>query len=338
MKINSWFLEKATVVADKWTIHFLRKQIVIGGKAFSFCEIPAPVGYAQSQSHPSILFFPNKWQGYSHVLATTPYPNADIRYENPCLYYASCKDSPTVFNPNPNNPVISPPPDIKAFNSDPCLFFEKNRLYLLNRKCERIPDLREIEVCYSDDGRNFSVPKTIITSKADEKELLSPSIIRHENKMKIYFLDGNAGISKNGRCKGLEIYEGSGFEHSDFTYFKKGQFLNSEELGIEPWHFDLFEFGKKLYMVFCGRNRHQKSLRNPMNTYLAVSEDYQNFRIFATPLVRLLKTYRPTAYMDEKGILHLYFSVVGKIAKDKSDRAIALTKFNFQELLKKYFQ
>ena len=334
MKLGAYFLEKATDFADKLTIYLMRRHIVIGGGAFSFCKIPVPAGYAQSQTHPAILHIPNQWHGYTHILASTPYPKADIRYENPCLYYASSEESPTSFTPNPSNPIIPPPSERNAFNSDPCLYFENDRLYLLNRRCELTPDLREIEICYSDDGMTFSVPETIITETAKKKELLSPSVIQYANAKRIYFLNGDAGIGKNGKCQGIDIYQGTSFENADFIYIKTGKFLNSDEIGIEPWHFDLFEFNKKLYMVFCGRNKRQKGLRNQMNTYLAVSEDYQDFHIFATPLVKLLKTYRPTAYLDDKKKLHLYFSVVGKVYRDKSDRVIALVNLDFSALLK----
>ena len=338
MKSGAFLLEKATAFMDKMTISLFRNRIVLNGGEFTFCTIPAPAGYAQSQTHPAILHIPNQWGGYTHILATTPYPKADIRYENPCVYYASNEDSPTVFIPNPNNPVIPPPPEKGAFNSDPCLYFENNRLYLLNRRCERTPELREIEVCYSDDGKSFSQPATIITDSAGKKELLSPSIIPYENGKRIYFLNGDAGIGKNGKCTGIDIYVGTCFEKADFIYHQTGQFLNSKETGIEPWHFDLFIYDKKLFMVLCGRNKRRKGIRNQMNTYLAVSDDYQHFHIFPTPLVKLLKTYRPTAYLDHKNVLHLYFSVVGKVANDQSDRAIALVHFDFPQLLKKYFQ
>lgn len=324
-------------IVDKLTIGLFRSRVVLDGGKFTFCFVPVPAGYSQSQTHPSILYFPNKWHGYTHILATTPYPKANIRYENPCLYYASGKESPTIFVPNSNNPIIPPPPENDAYNSDPCLFFENDRLYLLNRRCERTPGIREIEVCYSDDGQTFSKPSTIIVDRADNKELLSPSIIQYANTKRIYFLNVYGGFGKHGKCKGIDIYEGTSFEKANFAHVKTGQFLNREETGIEPWHFDLFEFENKLYMVLCGRNKRQKGIRHLM-TYLAVSEDYQNFRIYDAPLVKLLRTYRPTAYLDEKNNLQLYFSVVGKVAKDKSDRAIALTTFNFQRLLKKYFQ
>lgn len=335
MELGKYLLENATMLADKFTINLFRNRIVLGSQKFTFCNIPVPAGYSQSQTHPSILYFPNKWHGYTHVLATTPYPKADIRCENPCLYYAADENSPTVFIPNQNNPIVPPPLEKTAFNSDPCLYFENNRLYLLNRRCEQTPNLREIEVCYSDDGKNFSKPETIITESANNKELLSPSIIKYDNTKRIYFLNGDSGIRKNGKCTGIDIYEGTSFEKADFKHINTGYFLNSEETGIEPWHFDLFQHNNKLYMVLCGRNKHQKGIRKQMNTYLAVSDDYRNFFIFETPLVKLLKTYRPTAYLDEKKVLHLFFSIVGRVAFDKSDRTIALTSFDFEDLLKK---
>ena len=335
MSLVTFLMEKAKYLVDKYTIGFCRNRIVIGGRKFSFCTIPVPEGYKQSQTHPSILYFPNQWHGYSHLLATTPYHKRNIRFENPCIYYASEAGSPTIFSPHPTNPIIPLPSGKTAYNSDPCLFFENNRLYLINRKCERAPDLREIEVCYSDDGIHFSQPETIITETTDKKELLSPSIIPYANKKRMYFLNTDAGTGRNKKCTGIDIYEGTSFEQADFSLLKTGQFLNHTEIGIEPWHFDLFQYDNKLYMVLCAVNIRRRGLLNRMNTYLAVSDDYQFFRIFPTPIVQLIRTYRPTAYLDGNNTLHLYFSVVGEVADDKSDRAIALTSFDFPDLLKK---
>ncbi|MDR2147154.1 MAG: hypothetical protein LBE91_11910 [Tannerella sp.] len=335
MNIKAIMLEKATRLADNLTIRFSRNRIVAGGRNFSFCKVPVPKGYIQSQTHPSILYFPSKWHGFTHILATTPYPKANIQYENPCLYYADDENSPTVFIPNPDNPIISPPTEINAFNSDPCLCFDNDRIYLINRRCERTPGLREIEIFSSADGTHFSQPQLIITENAGKRELLSPAFIHLTYAKRIYFLNGDAGIGRGGKCRGIDIYEGTSLENPNFAYIQTGQFLNSKETGIEPWHFDLFQFENKLYMVFCGRNNKKGGIRNHMETYLAVSEDFLNFRIFPKPLVSLLKTYRPTAYLDERKVLHLYFSIVGKVANDKSDRSIALTRFDFQLFLEK---
>ena len=72
-----------------------------------------------------------------------------------------------------------------------------------------------------------------------------------------------------------------------------------------------------------------------MYTYLAISEDYVNFYIYKRPIVRYLKSYRPSAYVDDRGIFHLYFSVIGSFLEDHSDRNIAKTEMEFDELLSK---
>jgi hypothetical protein len=70
-----------------------------------------------------------------------------------------------------------------------------------------------------------------------------------------------------------------------------------------------------------------------METYLAVSGDDIHFKIFSCPIVRHLKSYRPSAYIDEQGVLQLYFSTIGTFLKDGSDRNIAVTSIPFDELL-----
>jgi hypothetical protein len=73
-----------------------------------------------------------------------------------------------------------------------------------------------------------------------------------------------------------------------------------------------------------------------METFLAVSDDEANFRIFPRPLIRHLKSYRPTAYVDESGMFHLYFSLTGMYLKDVSDSNIAVVSMRFEELLKQF--
>ena len=70
-----------------------------------------------------------------------------------------------------------------------------------------------------------------------------------------------------------------------------------------------------------------------MYTYLAVSEDYVNFHIYKKPIIRYLKSYRPSAYVDSSGVFHLYFSIIGSFLKDHSDRNIAWTSMPFDYLL-----
>ena len=313
---------------DRYDYIRYKRQVVIGGGGYHWCDIPVPIGYPkQSQTHPSILFFPEKWREYSYWLATTPYPDGRVEYENPCIYRSN---EPTVFSSISRNPIVKCPGG-SAYNSDPDLFLFEDRLYCIVRENENGHYLREIKLLNSIDGEVWSKPLRIYTSNDVDRQLLSPSYLRYQGKHLIYFLNGDAGIGRNGKCTGIEIAETDDLNRS-FRFSSTGDFLNQEDVRIEPWHFDLFEYKHKLYMVLCGRDRNKWTFRNPMYTYLAVSEDYINFYIHKNPIIRYLKSYRPSAYVDDSGIFHLYFSIIGSFFKDHSDRNIARTSMPFDYL------
>jgi hypothetical protein len=326
MKIKT----RLQTILDKHDYFCHKECIVIGNEEYQWCSIPVPSGYPkQSQTHPAIVFAPQKWNGYSYWIATTPYPDGDVRYENPCIYRSN--DS-IHFLPIIKNPILDYPGN-NAYNSDPELFFHENKLYCIVRENENGNFLREIKLLFSSNGNDWSIPKTIYTSNDETRQLLSPSYLNRNGQHLIYFLNGDAGVGRSGKCTGIEIIKSENSEMSDFKAFALGDFLNKDEAEIEPWHFDLFEYHDRLYMVLCGRDKSKTTWRNPMYTYLAVSEDYVNFRIYRKPVVRYLKSYRPSAYMDNKGILHLYFSVIGRFLKDNSDRNIAKTSLSLKDLL-----
>ena len=113
-------------------------------KDFRPCDVPAPDGYPQSQTHAGVA----AWGDYL-LLSTSPYPEErNMRkraikkllriltknkqgqlingeyYENPCLYYGQVTESgyPTKFLPLYNNPLMptpSPYLGTPSFNSDP---------------------------------------------------------------------------------------------------------------------------------------------------------------------------------------------------------------------------
>jgi hypothetical protein len=315
-------------VLDRYDHLRYKENVVIGNRKYCWCSVPVPLGYPkQSQTHPAIVYSPQKWNGYSFWLATTPYPNEDIKYENPCIYKSNDHKD---FQPIKNNPVLEYPGNL-AYNSDPELFMYNDKLYLINRENENSNYLREIKLMSSQNGEEWSVPETIYTSNDENRQLLSPSYIKKGDKHLIYFLNGDAGVGKHGTCTGIEISETEDLT-SGFKLSASGAFINKDEVKVEPWHFDLFEYNNLLYMILCGRDRARKTFRNPMYTYLAVSEDYINFRIYSKPVIRHLKSYRPSAYIDNN-ILHLYFSVIGDFMKDNSDRNIGYTSIPFEELL-----
>jgi hypothetical protein len=321
-----FFLQK---LLDKCDYLRYKKNVVIGNRAYQWCSIPVPPGYPkQSQTHPAIIFSSCKWNNYAYWIATTPYPDGNIKYENPCIYKSN--DS-VFFQPIIKNPILDHPGG-NAYNSDPELFLFGDNLYCIVRENENGKFLREIKLLSSINGQDWNLPKTIYTSNDENRQLLSPSYIYRNGKHLIYFLNGDAGVGRNGKCTGIEIIESDNLNIGNFKIQATGFFINKDNMRIEPWHFDLFEYNNHLYMILCGRDKNKTTFRNPMYTYLAVSEDYVNFKIYAKPIIRYLKSYRPSAYLNN-GTLHLYFSVIGTFFKDDSDRNIAKTSIPFHELL-----
>lgn len=319
---------------DCWIYCLYRSRIVIGYKSCFWCKIPVPKDCPQqSQTHPSIVYIKESWNGATHWLGTTPYPNAQVEYENPCIYYARAKgeNAPVNFTSIEKNPILEWPGGSR-FNSDIELFFDNTILYSIIREYDNKSLKKILKVQSSLDGQKWSEPYSFFETNKPEQELLSPSIIRYKNKLRIYCLNGNAGITKKGMCTGIDILEGTDFQCSSFKEIEGGTFLNKHQVKIEPWHCCLFEYNQKLYMVFCGRDHKQKSFRSPMETYLAVSEDYHNFYIYEKPIISHIKTYRPSAYVDGD-LLHLYFSVVGYIDNFFEDRRIGYTCRNIKDLL-----
>lgn len=310
-----------------------RRKVIIGHQLFFWCKIPIPVNYLQqSQTHPSILYIKQGWNGATHWLGTTPYPNAWVEYENPCIYYAASRgeNAPVDFTPIEKNPILDWPGGSR-FNSDIELFYDNNILYSIIREYDDKSLRKILKVQLSSDGQQWSEARPFFETNNPEQELLSPSIIRYKNKLRLYCLNGNAGISKKGKCTGIDILEGDDLVLPVFKEIDGGTFLNKDQVKIEPWHCCLFEYEQRLYMLFCGRDHKRKSFRSPMETYLAVSDDYRNFYIYEKPVISHIKTYRPSAYVNGDS-LHLYFSVVGYIDNFFEDRRIGYTCLNMKEL------
>lgn len=328
------FIRNAHKLLDGLFYFLHHKSIIINNNLYEWISAPVPQGYpSQSQTHPSICYIRNGWNGKSHWLATTPYPNRDSRFENPCIYHSTNDNNvcPTSFIPITKNP-IHPWQGGKSYNSDVELFFANNILFSLIRENNNKKYLTELKIQYSKDGENWSNPMHVIGNNDPNRLLISPSIIQYNNKIRIYTLNYDTK-GRLGKCLGLEIYEGSSFLNPDFEFVSSGGFANNQELNIEPWHFSLFEYESKLYMALCASKKKNFNIRNSMNTYLAVSDDYKTFKIYKSPVVHSVRNYRPTAYVDGKDNLVLLFSVIGEIYQANSDRVIGKTTFRFQELI-----
>ena len=355
---------------------------IIAQSDMLFCSVPVPAinahkgaafdftsaqiaAYGQSQTHPSVVYIPNGWNGHKYWLASTPYPQNTAVFESPCIYYGdedASGNPPRIFSPidgvvngiytETNNPIVKVTSD-NAVNSDPDLWFdsENSIMWMISRN-----------------NRDYYAPfsQKSLTGQAwtprganplwrkgfgdlvDKPEFLSPAIVKVGNKFRIYSLSGTAGIYNldytlnAGLCWGLWVMEGTTLEDGgDFSYVKKASILGKR--GIEPWHMDMFIDSSTGYIyMICSANNY---LTDTIDVYLAESTNGWDFNLYAKPLLSGgYKHYRPTAALTGSRKLVVYFSVTNAptatamYPQGASDvpvdgRAIGVASKDFDEIL-----
>jgi len=335
---DTTFIEGVPPIIDetffKSDIYKGKKKAVFNKKDVNFCDVKVPVSYEQSQTHPSILYKENGWNGYDHWLVTTPYPNANYDFENPSIYYSNSLANglpPTVFNSIESNPIQGKPQN--GFNSDPDLILENDTLYCLFRQSISYGGIMTtyFDLKKSIDGHNWSKLQTIYTSKdIQNMPAASPAIIKENGIFRIFGSISTTWNTPRGEFQNFYIVESSKID-GEYKFIEKSGFKNKGN--IELWHFDIFDYSGTLYMVLCGVDN--DGIPGYMNTYLAVSYDRKNFNIFPKPLFSDFCTYRPTFYINKKNKFVLYLSTVDSDAKYFSidGREIGLLSKDFSDLL-----
>ena len=125
--------------------------------------------------HPSVLYFPDGWNGSRWWAAATPYFATNSAVENPCIYVS---EDGLAWTPpaGVTNPLV-PMPSGAGYNSDTHLVEKDGTLYLFFREyqpsdpepCERI------KLTTSADGATWSAPVTVMSNTSTVRRLVSPS-------------------------------------------------------------------------------------------------------------------------------------------------------------------
>ena len=309
-------------------------QTIFQKSDFHLCHVPVPVGYPQSQTHVGV--FP---AGDGLLMTTSPFPNfkrpvwveylkAAFRkvshgrygiivrgdyYENPCLYFS--KDG-ISFHLLQSRPLMEAPDSyngLPAFNSDPDLFVEGNKVYVLNR----------------------SVFKTILSSDKESAEY----------EIRIFLIEG---LFEKGRFKyistrlfkettelmaspcltkyhGKYIYmslwtncynDGETFDGLRYLYAKDIHGLSAQDdwqtIKVDvtrwiPWHMSVFLYQERLYaVVACIERGRPHRCWQMLGSF---SENLSELIIYPTPLTDY-QSYRGAAYVDNDGQFVLYSTTV----------------------------
>lgn len=149
--------------------------------------------------HPSVLYFPDGWNGYKYWMAYTPYPNSNSDYENPSITVSNDKINWNVPS-GVVNPLVEKP--LNGYNADTHLFMspDNSKMYLAYR--ERILGAKNsIKVMQTIDGSSWSSPTVIIQGDVGTQDYASPSIfwnpVQSKWQMISHNLDGGAAFPMN---------------------------------------------------------------------------------------------------------------------------------------------
>lgn len=146
-------------------------------------------------THPSVLCFKEKFNGYKFWMAYTPYRNCLVELENPCIGVSN--DGINFKTPNnlknPLLPIIkNNNKDYKEYYNDPNLIYVNNKLELWYRLTKEYVNKKFEHKIYriiSVDGVNWSEPQLIIEDNKNYHNYISISLFYMNEKYYLYYFN-----------------------------------------------------------------------------------------------------------------------------------------------------
>lgn len=282
-----------------------------------------PEKYHHDCLHPCIRYDAKTGKYY---MAQSPDYGWNNKVENPMFY-----ESDDYMHWH-NCTLLADTP-VKGYNSDPniCLL-ENGDIFYLWRECET-------PLAESHNSEFVTVGGYLKNGKLDMKRVLAinqwhdgdteqcPIMIEHDGKRYIYAAWYEWKPERKN--KGIAIWKEDGDQFklaetipfkSVYTVGKLAQknifghlFFIPKPLYHDMWHFDLFEYKDKLYMVSVAERGE--------NIMLSVAEDWKHFKTYRKPLVNNHYTenycgyrqyyYKPTAFIKDD-TLHVFYTANAK--------------------------
>lgn len=194
--------------------------------------IPTHVSPAGGQTtHPSVLFFPDGWNGRKYWMVHTPYPGGNDDHEDPNI---AVSDDGTVWVVPAGlvNP-IDDQPGTPVYNSDVDLKLGPgNELYLFWRTYDQNDTGAEERLYYSHsaDGTTWAPKVNYYTSNQTVRRLLSPSLLWEEDHWVMWAVD--IVPTPNGVVR----LDGTGFTPESGWTAPVSSSMGAMQAGKEPWH------------------------------------------------------------------------------------------------------
>jgi hypothetical protein len=252
-------------------------------------------------THPSVLYFKNKWNKYFYWAALTPYPFTDSQYENPHIFCSN--DGVNWIEPGGSKNPIEPCPEGKGFNSDVNLLLNDNVLYCYWRATEA--SHRAIYVKKSTDGVTWGEKKLVCVMNYDLIDVISPAFIKDEGKFYCYAV--NKETSAGPYYTRYAIRRMISENPEEFNPDKeKGYDLvkiegNPWGQGQEPWHLEVKKLNNAWIMLVSTTNLNGHGTGGRL--FMGYSLDGLSFKFGDKPICNLSSSTYKSSFHPNLDIL-----------------------------------
>jgi hypothetical protein len=223
--------------------------------------------------HPDYALLPSTWpRELRDYLAITPYPNADITYENPSLYESSDLVGWTPPD-GMSNPIVPAP--LGGHLSDPDIVFDPDRNELMLYYREVVND-NAIYVVRSPNAVIWSAPTLV--ARGGNHSIVSPSIVRRSEREWMMW-SVNAGIGCGAESASLELRRST-----DGLQWSGPVGTSLSPRGMYPWHVDV-QWIEELGEYWALFNAKPAFSCTTTRLYLATSRDGVRWTTLPTPIL-----------------------------------------------------
>jgi hypothetical protein len=192
---------------------------------------------------PTVLYFPNGWQGYQYWMAVSPYPYEDERLENPSILVSHDGQNWSV-PPGLTNPIVSPTKGTTLADATVVYDDVSNQLwvyYLHDMHQGPAQSYRgSLMRTTSADGIHWSTPQVVISGA--NVILNSPSVGKVGNQFILWVVDTGTGCTTQTGTVNLRT-------SPDGVNWSAPHALNINQPGYVIWHLNtVFVPGRNQFM------------------------------------------------------------------------------------------
>ncbi|MBE6160156.1 MAG: hypothetical protein E7157_03825 [Lactobacillales bacterium] len=253
-------------------------------------------------THPKVISFKKKWNGYKYWMAYTPYPYAEQAHENP--HIMASNDLITWHTKKYfENPLdsVDEKNALKIYNSDTHLLYnpDTDRIECYWRYVDDIKGEVIIYKRTTRDGIKWTEKEEFLKAKRNQTDYLSPVVMYENKKYLVWYVD---------RDKTVKYIE---YDKNEKKWTAPRLIDIKYDLPLLSWHLDVIKTDKGYEAILVAFDSWKN--RGKMKLYYASSED----NIKWTKAKQILSTKNGGLYRSS--ILYLnntYYIFYSEITRD----------------------